>query len=122
MLVTNDEADLGVEPDMTFVSFESLKAKRVWFTAGETTGAEATEIVGTPDLVVEVVSPSSEDKDTEWLMSQYHDAGIPEYWLIDARGGRTEFDIYAARAERVHARPGSRPAGSSRSCSRGRSG
>ncbi len=94
MLLTNDDADLGVEPDMMFVSIASLKAKRVWFTAGETTGADATELVGTPDLVAEVVSPSSEDKDTEKLMSQYYDAGIPEYWLIDARGGRIEFDIY----------------------------
>jgi Uma2 family endonuclease len=94
MLLTNEEADLGAEPDMTFISFESLKAKRVWFTAGETTGAEATEMVGTPDLVAEVVSPSSEDKDTEKLMSQYYDAGIPEYWLIDARSGQIQFDIY----------------------------
>lgn len=95
ILLTNDEAKLGTEPDMTFVSFANLKAKRVYFTDGETPGAVATELVGTPDLVAEVVSPSSEDKDTEKLMSQYYEARIPEYWLIDARGGQVQFDIYA---------------------------
>lgn len=35
-------------------------------------------MVGTSDLVVEVVSATTEDKDTEWLMSAYHNAGIPE--------------------------------------------
>jgi Uma2 family endonuclease len=94
MLLTNETAGLGAEPDMMFVSFRSLATKRVRFAAGETTGAEATEMIGTPDLVAEVVSPSSEDKDTEKLMSQYYDAGIPEYWLIDARGGTIQFDIF----------------------------
>jgi Uma2 family endonuclease len=94
MLLTNEAAELGAEPDMMFVSFRSLAAKRVRFAAGETTDAEATEMVGTPDLVAEVVSPSSEDKDTEKLMSQYYDAGIREYWLVDARGGAIQFDIF----------------------------
>ena len=94
MLLTNDEAQLATEPDAMFISYESLDAKRVWFDAGDTTGADATELVGSPDLVVEVISPSSEDKDTEWLMSQYHAAEIPEYWLIDARPATPQFDIF----------------------------
>jgi len=84
MLMTNDAAGLGTEPDGMFVSNASIGAKRVEFVSGED-DSEATELVGTPDLVIEIVSPSSEDKDTEWLMSAYHNAGIPEYWLIDAR-------------------------------------
>jgi Uma2 family endonuclease len=51
-------------------------------------------MVGTPDLVIEVVSPSSEDKDTEWLMSAYHNAGISEYWVIDARADKVQFNLY----------------------------
>ncbi len=95
MLMTNDDAELGCEPDAMFISAESLASERVTFTQGETTGSVATEVVGSPDLVVEVVSPSSVVKDTEWLMSQYHEAGVSEYWLIDARReGEPAFAIY----------------------------
>ena len=99
MLFRNDDADLGTGPDAMFLSNESLAARRVWFSAGKSRGAQATELVGTPDLVVEIVSPSSEDKDTEKLMSAYHDAGIPEYWLIDARAAEVQFDIYRRRTK-----------------------
>lgn len=98
MLLTNDDANLGTEPDGIFVSFESLQSGRVEFVSGAK--GENTELVGTPDLVIEVVSPSSEDKDTEWLMSAYHNAGIPEYWLIDAREeDDIRFDIYKHAAK-----------------------
>jgi Uma2 family endonuclease len=54
-----------------------------------------TEVVGSPEIVIEIVSASSEVKDTEWTMSAYFDAGIAEYWLIDARAeDDTQFDIY----------------------------
>ena len=95
VLLTNDRADLGCEPDATFVSAESLNTRRVTFTAGATTGAEATEMVGSPDLVVEVVSRSSVEKDTVLLFDAYFQAGVLEYWLIDARDeAGARFDIY----------------------------
>lgn len=84
-LYSNDAADLTTGPDGIFVSAASLHARRVTFTAGRTTQAEATEIVGTPDLVVEVVSPSSVTKDLVNLMAAYHEAGIREYWVADVR-------------------------------------
>lgn len=100
MLLTNDDADLGCEPDVMFVSAESLASGRVTFTQGETTGAVATEMVGSPDMVLEVVSPSSVVKDTDWLMTQYHDAGVSEYWLIDARrNGDPVFTIFRRMAK-----------------------
>lgn len=49
---------------------------------------------GSPDLVLEVVSNSSVRKDTEVLFDEYWAAGIPEYWLVDARGDDVEFDIH----------------------------
>lgn len=48
---------------------------------------------GTPDMVLEVVSDSSVEKDNELLMDLYWKAGIREYWLVDARGERIEFQI-----------------------------
>lgn len=100
VLLTNDRADLGCEPDAMFVSAESLNTRRVTFTAGATTGAVATEMVGSPDLVIEVVSPSSVEKDTVLLFDAYFKAGVLEYWLIDARDETDiRFDIYRRGAK-----------------------
>ena len=44
-------------------------------------------------MVLEVISPSSEEKDTEIMPRLYWQAGIPEYWLIDVRGDRLDFRI-----------------------------
>ena len=97
MLLANEAAELVTGPDAIFISRAAMRDKRVRFVAGKQRGAVATRIVGTPDLVVEVVSRSSEEVDTEWLMSAYHNAGIPEYWVIDARKGDIRFDIYLRR-------------------------
>jgi Uma2 family endonuclease len=95
MLLTNDEAGIATEPNATFISNESLAAGRVELKAGAHADSMATEVVGSPDLVIEVVSRSTEEKDTEWLMAAYHDAEIPEYWVIDARDeDDIRFDIY----------------------------
>ena len=48
---------------------------------------------GSADIVVEIVSDSSTTKD-EKLRDLYYASGITEYWLIDARGDETQFDIY----------------------------
>ena len=94
MLVTSEATGLGTEPDAIFLSAESLESGAVRFVAGRSGDAEATEIVGVPDLVVEIVSRSSVEKDMEWLTTAYFDAGIPEYWLIDAREDEPEFDVW----------------------------
>ena len=100
VLLSNEAADVRNEPDAMFVSAESLKARRVTFNAGRRTGAPATYLVGSPDLVVEVVSPSSVDKDYEYLLAAYFDAGIREYWLVDARkGDEAEFTIHRRSAK-----------------------
>ena len=51
------------------------------------------ELEGTPDLVVEIISDSSVRKDRKLLREAYARAGIPEYWLIDARGAEVDFQI-----------------------------
>ena len=45
-------------------------------------------------MVLEVVSASLVEKDTETLPDLYWRAGVPEYWLVDARTDRLEFDIF----------------------------
>jgi Uma2 family endonuclease len=80
-----------------FVSYSSFRSRRVRLVKGREEGF--TELIGVPDLVIEVVSASSEDKDTEWLMKSFWEAGIPEYWLIDARYEPLQFDIFRRTAK-----------------------
>jgi len=91
VLVTNEAADLSGNPDGTFVSHAAFAAGRVTLVEGKEGGF--VELEGTTDMVLEVVSDSSEKKDTRTLREAYWEAGIPEYWLVDARGDEVAFDI-----------------------------
>lgn len=97
MLFTNDDAELATAPDAMVVLLSTLAAGRVWFDAGAR--ATATELVGSPDIVIEIVSRHSVAKDTDWHFDNYHSAGVPEYWLIDARGPDVAFDIWKRGAK-----------------------
>lgn len=91
LFLSNVEADLASKPDGTFVSHAAFESGRVRLIEGALEGF--VELEGSPDMVLEVVSGSSVSKDTEWLRDLYWQAGISEYWLVDARGERHEFDI-----------------------------
>lgn len=91
VLFCNEEADLSGNPDATFISNESRKAGRVTLKPGKEEGF--TELHGSPDMVLEVVSDSSEEKDLITLREDYFTAGVREYWLVDARKNPPKFDI-----------------------------
>jgi len=90
-LYSNDDAGISVNPDAIFISHACREEGRVTFVQGRD---GPVEIQGTPDMVLEVVSRSSVTKDTELLLEAYWTAGIPEYWLVDARKSPPRFDIY----------------------------
>ena len=102
-------ASLSAEPDVVVVLWESLQAGRVRYVPAS--GQEPdrySEIDGAPDLVIEVVSDSSERKDTERLPALYAAAGIPEMWIADARRGEVRFQVFSLEAGRyVRVEPGS---------------
>ncbi|MBA4065052.1 MAG: hypothetical protein C0501_15325 [Isosphaera sp.] len=91
VLVTNVGAELSGNPDMTLVRAATLDAGRVKLV--ESPDGGYTELDGTVDLVLEIVSPSSVTKDKRTLRDAYWEAGIPEYWLVDARGDAADFRI-----------------------------
>jgi Uma2 family endonuclease len=97
LLVTNDRAQLACQPDGTFVSRQTLKSGRVRLVEGERGGY--LELAGAPDMVLEIVSSSSVEKDTVTLPDLYWRAGIPEFWLVDARSARLQFGIFAIQSE-----------------------
>ena len=94
--VSCPEADLSVEPDVVFVSLSSLDTGRVRLVPKAGGGADRyVELEGPPDLIVEIVSDASVRKDTERLPAAYYQAGVSEFWLIDARGEDLLFHIHS---------------------------
>ncbi len=91
VLITNFHALVSGNPDGTFVSHESFETKRVRAIKGATSGY--VELDGSPDMVLEVVSDSSVQKDNEYLMKGYFEAEVTEYWLVDARNEQPSFRI-----------------------------
>jgi len=98
-LLSHPGADLSTEPDGTFVSWAALETGRIRLVEAEENG-DFVELEGTPDMVLEVVSKGSVRKDTVELLDSYWRAGIPEYWLVDARTAPARFDIFRHTAER----------------------
>lgn len=65
------ETTRPVQPDVLFIKTENWP------------GSGAKFFEGPPDLVVEVVSPSSIRTDQHIKFSVYEQAGIPEYWIAN---------------------------------------
>ena len=75
-VVLDDEN--GVQPDLVYVARERL-------------GIVAERgIEGAPDLVVEVLSPSTRGRDRGLKMRRYAAAGVPHYWIVDPRARSLE--------------------------------
>jgi Uma2 family endonuclease len=91
MLFSNVVTGLTTQPDGAFIASSSLESGQVKLVEGASSGF--VELEGVPDMILEVVSDASVKKDTIRLVEQYWRAGIPEYWLVDARRGSVRFDI-----------------------------
>ncbi len=85
--VVLSESDV-LQPDVLLISPEHLGI------VGER------NVQGAPDLVIEVLSPSTVDRDRMLKASSYLRFGVPEYWIVDPvdrtievlRAGQTEFE------------------------------
>ncbi len=42
-----------------------------------------TIVHGTPDLIVEILSPSTAERDRTIKLERYEESGVPEYWIVD---------------------------------------
>jgi Uma2 family endonuclease len=72
-----DETNV-VEPDLVIVSVEH---------AGIITERA---IEGVPDIVVEILSPSTKERDRHWKFRLYQRFLVPEYWIVDPDLGSLE--------------------------------
>jgi Uma2 family endonuclease len=68
----------ALQPDLVFVS--NARAGTI----------QEDWIAGAPDLVVEVLSPSTAAYDRATKLPIYAEAGVPEFWLIDSQAKTVE--------------------------------
>ncbi len=104
-LLTFDQPRLSTVPDAIFVSRERFKSQQIKRVASRSNPSTHAELKGAPDWVLEVVSASSEDKDKLALRKAYFEAGVREYWIIDALGDDADFEMLVAgdkEYDRVH--------------------
>ncbi len=74
-----DFQDSSRQPDLMFVSNENaIKVKKQF-------------VQGTADLIIEIISPESRTRDKADKFYEYEQAGVKEFWLIDADRKRAEF-------------------------------
>lgn len=82
-----------VEPDVLFIRKDRLA-----------TYLNLAAVLGPPDLVVEIISPSSQKTDPGRKYDLYAASGIPEYWIVDPMTQRFQMfllrgDHYEVQAE-----------------------
>lgn len=86
-VVLNEEN--GIEPDLVFIAKdrEYIITRR---------GVE-----GAPDLVVEVLSPSTEARDRGLKLNRYAASGVPHYWIMNTDGPRIEERVLGEEGYRL---------------------
>ncbi|GIW23621.1 MAG: hypothetical protein KatS3mg068_2628 [Candidatus Sericytochromatia bacterium] len=62
--------DIVVQPDLVIVLKENYKI------------LQEKGIIGIPDIVIEIISPSSVERDLIHKKNIYEEAGIKEYWIV----------------------------------------
>jgi Uma2 family endonuclease len=73
------------------------------FIANENTGIIKTQVLGAPELAVEILSPSSIRRDRYEKLEQYARFGVKEYWIIDPANRSVEILTLRDARYAVHA-------------------
>lgn len=64
-----DDDKTMVQPDLSVVCDETKITEKC--------------IVGAPDFIVEILSPSTREKDSLIKVNKYRETGVREYWMVD---------------------------------------
>ena len=88
------EKDIGevfVAPfDVVFSRFDVVEPDLLYVSKGRLSVLTEKNVQGAPDLVVEVLSPSTAEKDRTIKLKLYARYGVQEYWIIDPYGPSAE--------------------------------
>lgn len=80
--------------DLKIDNYRTLIPDLTYYATNDESAVESTNgkyLTGVPDLVVEIISPSSQNTDRFYKFNVYAEIGVPYYWTIDP-----EFWIFQA--------------------------
>jgi Uma2 family endonuclease len=78
------------EPDIFFIANDHL------------TQLTTERFEGAPDLIIEIISPGSVSEDRVRKFTQYEQAGVREYWLVDPRPRQQQVDFYVLGSDNLY--------------------
>jgi Uma2 family endonuclease len=81
--------DNTAQPDLLFIAKENAGIVKNW-------------VFGSPDLVVEILSPSSIRRDRHDKLEQYARFGVKEYWIVDPANRSLEILTLREKQFTVH--------------------
>jgi Uma2 family endonuclease len=84
--------------DVVFTETNILQPDILFLRAGRIPPKGAKNVTLAPDLVIEVVSPSSAEQDREIKPHVYARHGVPHYWIADPAAGTLEMYALAGAA------------------------
>jgi Uma2 family endonuclease len=89
-----DEHDLGevfIAPyDIVFSKWTALEPDLLFIRKERQSIITDANVQGTPDLVIEILSPSNKAYDRQTKLLAYEKAGVPELWYFDPEDGTAE--------------------------------
>jgi Uma2 family endonuclease len=93
-----EEEDLGEVVSEPFqVRFVRLRRRRspdlIFIGKNRLPNPEDTQLEGAPDLIIEVVSWESQNRDRREKFLEYQAAGVREYWIVDSVSETVEANI-----------------------------
>lgn len=98
----SEQKGLGILRRNMFVRFAGQRRRRVpdlfFISTARRDRVRPTYVDGAPDLIVEIVSPDSQNRDRREKYLEYSTAGVREYWIIDPMS--KTFDAYALRGRK----------------------
>jgi Uma2 family endonuclease len=103
--------DLGeviLSPADVILSEDNTAQPDLLFVAKENAGILKNQVVGAPDLAIEILSPSSIRRDRYEKLEQYARFGVKEYWIVDLANRSIEilalegnrFTVHSSAAEK----------------------
>ena len=82
--------------EMKLRAGRSYREPNLLFVASENLGrVDASRLDGPADLAVEVLSLDDPKRDLVEKYGEYEEAGIPEYWIVEGREGRSGVDFFS---------------------------
>lgn len=69
--------------DIQFSQIDIVQPDLIVILAARESIISPSRVIGPPDLVVEILSKTTAEKDQKLKFDLYQKAGVPEYWLVD---------------------------------------